>query len=95
MFEIPSCDNFLDILTTELHYGPLKEAKPTNEDNPALKKGWVSYFLMRNHSMNFQNPILNCVWTDGRTYKRKAICPFNFSNVGGIINELISCEFTP
>ena len=28
--------------------------------------------------------------SDGRTYKPKAICPFNFSNVCGIINELVS-----
>ena len=40
--------------------------------------------------MKFQNPILKCVRTDGRTYKPKAICPFNFFNVGGIINELVS-----
>ena len=44
--------------------------------------------------MKFQNPTLKCVRTDDRmegwTYKPKAICPFNFSNVGGIINELVS-----
>ena len=28
---------------------------------------------------------LNKFWTDGRTDKPKAICPFNFSKVGGIM----------
>ena len=37
--------------------------------------------------MKFQNPILNVL---GRTYKPKIICPFDFSNVGGIIIELVS-----
>ena len=37
--------------------------------------------------MKFQNPILKCVPTDGWTYKLKAICPLNFSKVGGIINQ--------
>ena len=35
--------------------------------------------------MKFQNPILNLEWTEGRTEKPKAICPFNFFKVGGII----------
>ena len=43
--------------------------------------------------MKFQNCILiNFVTdarTDGRTDKPKAICPFNFSKVGGIKNEMI------
>ena len=46
--------------------------------------------------MKFQNCILiNFVtdaWTDGRTHtdKQKAICPFNFSKVGGIKTALTS-----
>ena len=44
--------------------------------------------------MKFQNCILINFElmhrrTDGRTDKPKAICPFNFSKVGGIINCLI------
>ena len=40
--------------------------------------------------MKFQNCILINFVTDGRTHARtdklKAICPFNFSKVGGITN---------
>ena len=35
--------------------------------------------------MKFQNPILKFIWTD----MPKAICPFNFSKVGGIITCLV------
>ena len=38
--------------------------------------------------MKFQNPILNVLRR--RTYKVKIICPFDFFNVGGIIDELVS-----
>ena len=35
--------------------------------------------------MNFQNCILINFVTDGRTDKPKAICPVNFSKIGGMI----------
>ena len=42
--------------------------------------------------MKFQNPILKFVQTDGQKdgqrNKPKAICPFNFSKVGGIKKNL-------
>ena len=49
--------------------------------------------------MIFQNCILmNCVtdtWMDGLTHtdKPKAICPFNFSKVGGINKQKAICPF--
>ena len=57
----------------------------TKRDNPDFKKIIITYFLMRNPYMKFQNSILiNSERTDGRTDKPKAICPYNFSKVGGI-----------
>ena len=48
--------------------------------------------------MKFQNPILNLLrtegWTDGRTDKSKAICPFNFFKVGGIKIMKFSIELS-
>ena len=35
--------------------------------------------------MKFQNPILNLQWMHARTDKPKAICPFNFFKVVGIM----------
>ena len=64
----------------------LKGHNSTKGDNPDLKK--CQLFLMRNPYMKFQNYILINFVTDARTHtltdKPKAICPLNFSKVGGI-----------
>ena len=60
---------------------------PRHESVAGYKKLCVNYFLMRNPYMKFQNCILINFVTDARTDKLKAICTFNFSKVGGIINE--------
>ena len=75
-------------MITKFHYEPVKGHNSTKADNPDLKKICAIYYVMRNPYMKFQNCILINFVTDarmnGRTDKAKAICPFNFSKVGGI-----------
>ena len=60
-FEAHSCYNFLNILITKFHYDPLKGGITPQREIIQIKKIWVSYFLMKNASMKFQNRILKDV----------------------------------
>ena len=77
-------------MITKFHYDPLKGHNNTKGDNPDFKKNTCQLFFDEESIYEISKQYLNKFcngYTDGRADKPKAICPFNFSKVGGIKNN--------